>query len=80
MAGKSTGAKTATAASRALSNPNASKLQRSLAGSALAQAGTSKTTSKVMETKASAALSNPNSSATTKQLAGSVTAQSRKIP
>ena len=42
MAGKSTGGKVASTAGRVLSNPNASGLQRSLAGSALAQAGTAK--------------------------------------
>ncbi|WP_228892555.1 hypothetical protein [Pseudoduganella aquatica] len=61
-----------------MSNPNASAIQRSLAGSALAQAGTNKATGKAMEAKASGALHNPNSSATTKQLAGSVTSQSIK--
>lgn len=80
MAGKSTGGKIATTAARTLGNPNASALQRSLAGSALSQAGTSKVTSKAMETKASSALKNPNASSTTKQLAGSVTSQSRKAP
>lgn len=80
MKAKSTGSKVATAAGRALSNPNASAIQRSLAGSALAQTGTSKTTSKPMETKASAALKNPNASANTRQLAGSVTSQAKKIP
>lgn len=80
MAGKSTGGKVASTAGRTLGSPNASALQRSLAGSALAQAGTSKVTSKSMETKASAALKNPNASATTKTLAGSVTSQARKTP
>ncbi|MES2350544.1 MAG: hypothetical protein V4641_23485 [Pseudomonadota bacterium] len=80
MAGKSTGGKVATTAGRTLGNPNASALQRSLAGSALSQSGTGKVTSKAMETKASSALKNPNASGTTKQLAGSVTSQSRKTP
>lgn len=78
MSGKSTSGKVGAVAGRTLSNPNASALQRSLAGSALAQAGTSKVTGKAMETKASTALKNPNASATTKQLAGSVTSQSTK--
>jgi hypothetical protein len=78
MAGKSTSGKVGSVAGRTLSNPNASAVQRSLAGSALAQAGTSKATGKAMEAKASAALKNPNASATTKQLAGSVTSQSIK--
>jgi hypothetical protein len=80
MAGKATGGKVASTAGRTLGNPNASALQRSLAGSALSQAGGNKVTSKPMETKASAALKNPNASATTKQLAGSVTSQARKNP
>ena len=78
MASKSTSIKVSVVAARTLSNPNASAVQRSLAGSALAQAGTNKTTGKAMEAKASAALKNPNASPTTKQLAGSVTSQSSK--
>ncbi|GJI93622.1 hypothetical protein RugamoR57_03400 [Duganella caerulea] len=78
MAGKSTGGKVASTAGRTLGNANASALQRSLAGSALAQAGTAKVTGKAMEAKASAALKNANASAVTKQLAGSVTSQSIK--
>lgn len=78
MSGKSTGGKVASSAGRTLGNPSASALQRSLAGSALAQAGTNKTTSKTMETKASAALQNGKSAATTKQLAGSLVSQSKK--
>jgi glycosyltransferase A (GT-A) superfamily protein (DUF2064 family) len=78
MGGKSTGGKVASSAGRTLGNSNASALQRSLAGSALAQAGTNKTTSKAMETKASAALQNGNSGTTTKQLAASLVSQSKK--
>lgn len=80
MAAKSTSGKVASAAGRALSNSKSSSIQRSLAGSALAQAGTGKVTSKSMESTASAALKNPRSSATTRQLAGSVTSQARKAP
>ncbi|WFR77248.1 hypothetical protein [Janthinobacterium rivuli] len=78
MAGKNTGGKVATAAGRTLGNPNASALQRSLAGSALAQSGTQKVTGKAMEAKASAALQNGNSAATTRSLAGSLVSQSDK--
>jgi glycosyltransferase A (GT-A) superfamily protein (DUF2064 family) len=78
MGGKSTGGKVASSAGRTLGNANASALQRSLAGSALAQAGTNKTTSKAMEVKASTALQNGNSAATTKALAGSLVSQSKK--
>jgi hypothetical protein len=80
MAGKSTGGKVASTAARTLGNPNASQIQKSLAGSALAQAGTSKVTSKAMETKASAALQSQKSSTTTKTLAASVVSQSKKNP
>jgi len=80
MAEKSTGGKVASTAGRTLRNPNASQVQRSLAGSALAQAGTSKVTSKAMETRASAALQSQTSSATTKTLAASVVSQSKKKP
>jgi hypothetical protein len=76
MARKSTSGTVGTVAGRTLSNPNASALQRSLAASALAQAGTSKATGKAMEAKASTALQNPNASARMKQLAWSVTSQS----
>ncbi|EET5802499.1 hypothetical protein FFI21_003319, partial [Escherichia coli] len=61
-----------------LTNPNASAIQKSLAGSALSQRGTSNQTSGQMEHKASSALDNPRSSKLTKQLAASVLAQSNK--
>lgn len=80
MASKSTGNKVASTAGRTLASPNASKIQHSLAGSALAQSGTAKTTSKAMETKASAALKSGTSSATTRTLAASVVAQSKLKP
>lgn len=74
---KSTDGKIASSAGRTLGSANASALQKSLAGSALAQSGTNKTTSKPMEAKASAALQNGNAAATTK-LAGSLVSQSKK--
>lgn len=80
MNAKSTGKKVATTASRTLSDATASGLQKSLAGSALAQAGTGKVTSKPMEAKASNALKSASSSARTRELAASVTAQARKKP
>lgn len=80
MATKSTGSKVASTAGRTLGSAGASQIQKSLAGSALAQAGTSKVTSKTMETKASAALQNNRSSADTKALAGSLVSQSKKNP
>ena len=78
MGGKSTGGKVASSAGRTLGSANASALQKSLAGSALAQSGTSKTTSGAMEAKASAALQNNNAASTTKALAGSLVSQSKK--
>lgn len=80
MNAKSTGAKVASTAGRTLNDTKASGLQKSLAGSALAQAGTGKVTSKAMEAKASNALKSANSSPRTRELAGSVTAQARKKP
>ncbi|MCC7713405.1 hypothetical protein [Janthinobacterium lividum] len=78
MSTKSTGSKVASTVGRSLANPNASTLQRRLAGSALAQSGTTKVTGKVMEGKASAALQSGKSSPTTKALAGSLVSQSKK--
>lgn len=68
----------ASIASKTLRNPNASAIQKSLAGSVLAQSGTNKTTGDSMETKASRALQRDGSSALTKSLAGSVVSQSNK--
>lgn len=75
---KQTSAKVASVAAQTLKNPNASKIQKSLAGSALSQTGSSNQTSGKMEHKASSALDNPRSSELTKQLAGSVLSQSNK--
>ncbi|MBM2608943.1 hypothetical protein RFF20_00365 [Pasteurella multocida] len=68
----------ASIASKTLRNPNTSTIQKSLAGSVLAQSGTSKTTGSSMETKAGKALQRNNSSPLTKSLAGSVVSQSDK--
>jgi len=79
MGGKSTGGKVASSAGRTLGSANGSALQKSLAGSALSQAGgTNRTTSKPMEAKASAALQSGKSAANTKALAGSLVSQSKK--
>lgn len=75
---KETGKKTASLAGKTLGSTNASAIQKSLAGSALAQAGTNKTTSKSMESKASAALKSGQSATATKSLAGSLVSQSKK--
>jgi hypothetical protein len=76
---KGTGSKIASLAGKTLGNSNASALQKSLAGSALAQSGTNKISSKPMEAKAATALKNDHSAAATKSLAGSVMSQSKKI-
>jgi len=76
---KETGKKAASLAGKTLGNSNASAIQKSLAGSALAQAGTNKATSKSMEAKAAAALRNSQSAIATKSLAGSLVSQSKKI-
>jgi hypothetical protein len=75
---KSTGSRVASTAGKTLSDPTASAVQKSLAASALAQAGTVKETGKAMEAKASAALKDGRSSSTTKQLAASLVSQSDK--
>ena len=75
---KQTSKSVASQAAQTLNNPNASALQRSLAGSALAQSATSKQTGASMESKASAALDNPRSAALTRTLAGTVVSQSDK--
>jgi hypothetical protein len=77
---KQTGNKAATLASKTLQSTSASALQKSLAGSVLAQSGTGKQTSKAVETKASGALKSNTSSSTTKSLAGSAVSQSKKTP
>lgn len=75
---KTSSSSLASIASKTLRNPNASAIQKSLAGSVLAQSGTNKTTGDSMETKASRALQRDGSSALTKSLAGSVVSQSNK--
>ena len=75
---KQTSGKVASTAGATLGNPNASAIQRSLAGSALAQSGTGKQTSAAVEAKAGRALGNDHSAALTRTLAGSVTSQSKK--
>lgn len=75
---KQTSARVATLAGRTLQNGSSSAIQRSLAGSALRQAGSSAQTGAVTEGKASVALDNPRSSATTRTLAGSVVSQSNR--
>lgn len=75
---KQTGGNVSSLAAKTLNNPNASAIQKALAGSALSQTGSSNQTGGAMEHKASAALNNPNSAALTKTLAASVLAQANK--
>lgn len=65
-------------AAQILKDPQAKKIDKSLAGSVLAQANTAKETGKSMEAKAAAALREGKSDSVTKTLAGSVVAQSNK--
>ncbi|MEZ9129448.1 hypothetical protein AB4145_23005 [Vibrio splendidus] len=75
---KKTSKSVASKAAKALSDPNASKIQKSLAASAMAQASSSKQTGKDMETKASKVLQSDKYSDDTKEFAVSVLAQSNK--
>lgn len=75
---KQTSSRVASLAGSTLQNDSASAIQRSLAGSALRQAGTPAQTGARMETRAAGALDNSRSSATTRTLAGSVVSQSNR--
>lgn len=75
---KQTSPRVASTAGRTLQSDSASALQRSLAGSALRQAGTPAQTGARTESKASGALDNSRSAATTRTLAGSVVSQSNR--
>lgn len=67
-----------TIAAQVLKDPNASAIQKSLAGSALSQSGTSNQTGGKMETTASKVLNSPKYSDQTKTLAASVLSQANK--
>ncbi len=75
---KQTSGRVASVAGKTLQNSGASSIQKSLAGSALRQVGSSAQTGARTEDKASRALDNPNSSPLTKTLAGSVVSQSNR--
>lgn len=75
---KQTSTRVASVAGKTLQSNGASSLQKSLAGSALRQAGTSAQTGARTEDKASRALDNPKSSTVTRTLAGSVVSQSNR--
>ena len=70
-----TSPRVATKAAQALSSSSSSARQKSIAGSVLAQSGTSKQTSPAVATKAAKALDDGRSNATTKTLAGSALTQ-----
>ena len=75
---KQTSQSVASLAAEILKNPNASQIQKTLAGSALAQAHTNKQTGESVESTASKALQSDKYNETTKTLAGSVLSQSNK--
>lgn len=75
---KQTSPKIASKAAATLSDPNASATAKSLAASALAQAGNGKQTGAAMEDKASRVLHSNKYSKETKSLAGTVLSQSNK--
>lgn len=74
---KQSSAKTASLAAKTLQDPNASKIQKSLAASVISQSSTRKVTSAEMEATAAKALEY-RSAELTKTLAGSVLAQADK--
>lgn len=75
---KQTSSNISTLASDVLKNPNASKIQKSLAGSALSQKGTGNQTGSKMEGIASKVLNSDKYNDITKSLAGTVLSQSNK--
>lgn len=75
---KQTSPRVATVAGKALGSGSSSAIQKTLAGSALRQAGTPAQTGAKTENKASRALDSGKSSSVTKTLAASVVAQSNK--
>lgn len=75
---KLTSSRVATVAGKTLGSTSSSGIQKSLAGSALRQAGGPAQTGAKTEDKASRALDSHASSPVTKTLAGSVVSQSNK--
>ena len=73
-----TSGRVASKASDLLRSPSSSKAAKSIAGSALAQAGTGKTTSSKVATTAAKALDSGRTSKATKTVAGSVLTQKSK--
>ncbi|MBY0345944.1 MAG: hypothetical protein K2P98_03635 [Neisseriaceae bacterium] len=75
---KQTSKNVAKQAAQILNDPNASQIQKTLAGSALSQANTNNQTGAEMEETASKVLQSEKYSAETKTLAASVLSQSNK--
>lgn len=75
---KQTSPRVASIASKTLRSTGSSATQKSIAGSALRQAGTPAQTGAKVEGTASRALDNPRSSKVTQTLAGSVVSQSNR--
>ena len=75
---KQTSPSVASTAGKTWSGAGSRAVQRSLAGSALRQAGSTAQTGAKTESAASRALGNPRSAPVTKTLAGSVVAQSNR--
>lgn len=75
---KQTSTEVAALAAKTLTDPNASAIARSLAGSVVAQAHTGKQTGAHMETVASSVLRSEKYSPETKAMAASLLAQSNK--
>jgi hypothetical protein len=80
MAKKHTSSRTASKAAEILRDPHASKIAKSLAGSALRQTDPKAATSPEMAEKAARALERDNASKTTKSLAGTVLSQAENPP
>lgn len=78
MTNKKTSTSISSLASAILSNSNSSKISKQLAGSALAQSGSTKQTGAAMEKIASVVLKSDKFSGQTKKLAGTVLSQSIK--
>lgn len=76
---KKTSRRLAREASKTLRNPNASRTDKSLAGSVLSQSGTNKQTGKRVETLASKSVFGKGSTKKTRRLAGSALSQSNKL-
>lgn len=76
--GRRTSTQVASTAGKTLQSGRSNSLQKSLAGSALRQAGSPAQTGATTEDKASRALNSSKSSAITRTLAGSVVSQSNR--